>query len=214
MAPLGGWFSRVLSKSGMPDNSLRLVVGLGNPGSKYAATRHNAGFMAVDAVAQAFNIKLDHHKFNVTFGRGRVKGIAVILALPQAFMNASGPPIRRLADYFRITGRDMLVVYDDIDLPFERLRIKAKGGHGGHKGVRSIMDAFGGGDFARLRIGIGRSTGTSSVTDHVLGRFSPQEQDRLADVIEQARDAVVTLLCKGTKEGMNKFNVKRTTISR
>ena len=211
---MGGWVRRVLSKPGMPETSLRLIVGLGNPGPKYAATRHNAGFMAVEAVAQRFGIQLDQRKFNVVFGRGRIDGVAVILALPQAFMNASGPPIRRLADYFRITGRDMLVVFDDIDLPFERLRIKAKGGHGGHKGVRSIMDAFGSGDFVRLRIGIGRSAGINNVTDHVLGRFSPQEQDRLEEVMDRARDAVVTILCKGTKEGMNTFNTKGTTISR
>jgi PTH1 family peptidyl-tRNA hydrolase len=119
-----------------------------------------------------------------------------------------------LAHFFRIPSKEMVVIHDDIDLVFGRLKIKEKGGHGGHNGVRSLIDALGAGDFVRLRIGIGRSEIGSDVVDHVLGRFSAQEKTALADVITRARDAVVTILCKGTKEGMNRFNNTSITNSR
>lgn len=188
-------------------------MGLGNPGPQYAATRHNAGFMVIDALAAAYAIRLDKTKFEVVYGRGEIEGLEVILAKPQAFMNRSGPPLQQLAHYFKIPGADMLVIHDDIDLPWERLKIKEKGGHGGHNGVRSLMDAFGGGNFVRLRIGVGRSDIGEGVTGHVLGRFSGPEREALARVITRSRDAVVTILCKGAKEGMNRFNDKRSINS-
>jgi PTH1 family peptidyl-tRNA hydrolase len=107
----------------------------------------------------------------------------------------------------------MVVIHDDIDLGFGRLKIKEKGGHGGHNGIRSLMDAFGGGDFVRLRIGVGRSKVGERVTDHVLGRFSVHDKQLLARIISEARDAVVTILCRGAKEGMNLFNGKDLTIT-
>jgi PTH1 family peptidyl-tRNA hydrolase len=190
----------------MPDKNLRLVVGLGNPGDTYAATRHNIGFMVLEAVADRFGIALNRRKFNAILGRGVIDGSAVVLAEPQAFMNRSGPPVQQLAHYYRILCEDMLVIHDDIDLTFGRLKIKEKGGHGGHNGVRSLIDALGGGDFVRLRIGVGRSENGNGVVDHVLGRFNAQEKSVLPDLILRARDAVVTILCKGTREGMNRFN--------
>ena len=198
----------------MPQKRLRLVVGLGNPGDAYATTRHNVGFMALDAVAAAYKIALDKRKFNAVMGRGLIEGSEVILAQPQSFMNRSGPSVQQLVHYYRILCEDLLVIHDDIDLTFGRLKIKEKGGHGGHNGVRSLIDALGAGDFVRLRIGIGRSEIGSDVVDHVLGRFSAQEKTALADVITRARDAVVTILCKGTKEGMNRFNNTSITNSR
>ena len=129
----------------MPQERLRLVVGLGNPGKSYGATRHNAGFMVLDEVADAYGIGFNHRKFEAVFGRGSINGVKVILAKPMAFMNRSGRPVRKVADYFRILCEDMLVIHDDIDLALGRLKIKEKGGDGGHKGLRSIIDAFGGG---------------------------------------------------------------------
>ena len=192
---------------------LRLVVGLGNPGREYEKTRHNAGFMAVDNIAEAFSISLDKRKFNTVFGKGLIEGVDVILAKPMAFMNKSGPPVQNLAGYFKILYRDMLVIHDDIDLDFGRIKIIEKGGHGGHNGVRSLMDAFGEGDFSRIRIGIGRSGGGADVTGHVLGKYSAGETKNLDKVITGARDAVVTILCKGIKDGMNRFNNKRTVFT-
>ena len=197
----------------MPANRLRLVVGLGNPGKPYEDTRHNAGFMVADKIAQDFNISFNKTKFDATFGRGFIENADVLLAKPMAFMNRSGPPLQKLAHYFKIPGEDMLVIHDDIDLAFGRLKIKEKGGHGGHNGIRSIMDAFGGGNFVRLRIGVGRSEAGENVTDHVLGRFSADKAEMVVRVISAARDAVVTVLCEGTKVGMNVFNRKDLLIT-
>ena len=197
----------------MPANRLRLVVGLGNPGKPYEDTRHNAGFMVADKIAQDFNLALNKPKFDATLGRGFIENVDVLLAKPMAFMNRSGPPLQKLAHYFRIQSEDMLVIHDDIDLAFGRLKIKEKGGHGGHNGIRSIMDAFGGGNFVRLRIGVGRSEAGENVTDHVLGRFSADKAEMVVRVISVARDAVVTVLCEGTKVGMNVFNRKDLLIT-
>lgn len=202
----------------MLQKELRLIVGLGNPGDAYAGTRHNTGFMVVDEIASCFSILLKKRRFDVLFGRGFIEGIEVILAKPLSFMNRSGPPIQQVAKYFRISIKNMLVIHDDIDIPFGRLQIKERGGHGGHKGIRSLIDVFGGGDFARLRIGIGRGiecfgAGKISVTDHVLGRFTFDERVVLGQIVLEAKDAAVTVLCKGIKEGMNAFNKKKITVS-
>ena len=197
----------------MPQKRLRLVVGLGNPGDAYLKTRHNAGFMVVDEVAEAFSIPLVKRKFDTIFGRGSVDGVEIILIKPMAFMNLSGPPVLKIANYFKILCEDMLAIHDDIDLAFGRLKINEKGGDGGHKGVRSLMDAFGGGDFVRLRVGVGRPEARISAADYVLNGFSAKEIEVLDQITTKARDAVVTILCKGTKEGMNRFNNKRILIS-
>jgi PTH1 family peptidyl-tRNA hydrolase len=197
---------------GQSQGRLHLVVGLGNPGSRYAATRHNIGFRVLDRLAAEFAIEVSREKFSTVFGRGRIEDLDVVLAKPLAFMNRSGPPVRSLAEYFRISSRDVLVVHDDIDLAYGRLKIKEKGGHGGHNGVRSLIDAFGGGGFTRLRVGIGRSeTGEQPVADYVLDHFTRSEAAELPRIIERARDAVVAILCKGTKFGMNQFNTRPVT---
>jgi len=197
---------------GAPPGRLCLVVGLGNPGARYAATRHNIGFMVLDRLAADFAIEVGREKFSAGFGRGRIEGLDVVLAKPLAFMNRSGLPVRSLAEFFRISSRDMVIVHDDIDLAYGRMKIKEKGGHGGHNGVRSLIDAFGGGDFTRLRVGIGRSeTAGQPVADYVLDQFTRDETAALPGVIERARNALVTILCKGTKIGMNQFNTKPVT---
>jgi len=197
----------------MPKKCVRLVVGLGNPGNTYKKTRHNVGFMVVDQIAEDFSIALVKQKFDTIFGRGVVDGVEVVLAKPMAFMNRSGPQVQKIARYYRILSEDMLVVHDDIDLAFGRIKIKEKGGDGGHKGVRSIIDAIGGGDFVRLRIGVGRPEASISAADYVLGKFSSKRKKVLHRIITEARDAVGTILCKGAKEGMNRFNDKRILIS-
>jgi PTH1 family peptidyl-tRNA hydrolase len=169
--------------------------------------------MVVDEVAEAFSIPLVKRKFDTIFGRGSIDGVEVILIKPTAFMNLSGPPVLKIANYFKILCEDMLAIHDDIDLAFGRLKINEKGGDGGHKGVRSLMDAFGGGDFVRLRVGVGRPEARISAADYVLNGFSAKEIEVLDQITTKARDAVVTILCKGTKEGMNRFNNKRILIS-
>jgi peptidyl-tRNA hydrolase, PTH1 family len=194
----------------MPQSLVKLIVGLGNPGKEYAMTRHNAGFIVVDKLAEAFRISIDKNKFDVIYGKGKIKGNDIMLAKPQAFMNRSGSPVRKLAGFYRISCEEMLIIHDDIDLAFGRIKIKEKGGDGGHKGIRSIIDAFGGGNFTRLRIGIGRSEAGADVVDHVLGRFNPEEKALLDKIIATAMDAALTILCESAKEGMNRFNRLKT----
>ncbi len=190
----------------MPEQRVHLVAGLGNPGQTYADTRHNAGFLVIDALADRHGIGIQRQKFEVHFGRGRIGGIDVVLAKPQGFMNRSGLPLRRLADYFRISCRQVIIVHDDIDLAFERLKIKEKGGDGGHKGIRSVIDAFGDNQFARVRVGVGRPQFDGDVVNHVLNQFDSDERAKLDELIQQACQAIETILCKGTKEGMNRYN--------
>ncbi len=196
----------------MGQQRLRMVVGLGNPGEAYSRTRHNTGFVVVDALAEAYTIPLNKTKYDTVFGRGTIEGMDVLLAKPMAYMNRSGFPVQRLAHYFRILREDLLVVHDDIDLAIGRLKIKEKGGDAGHKGIRSMMNAFGGGDFTRLRVGVGRSESDTSVSDHVLGTFRTEEEEIMNIIIKRAKDAVVSTLSKGIAEGMNRFNNTTITI--
>ena len=191
---------------------LRLIAGLGNPGNQYRETRHNAGFLVLDEIGREYSLATDKKKFSTLYGRGSVENNELVLVKPMAYMNNSGPPLRRLADYFRISGEEILVIHDDIDLAFGRLKIKEKGGHGGHNGVRSLMDAFGGGDFARLRVGVGRSESRADVTDHVLGKFNAEELKHLNRIVSRARDAVTTILTEGLTVAMNRFNDRRFTM--
>lgn len=198
----------------MPQKKVCLIVGLGNPGSQYAETRHNAGFMAIDKVADSFSVLVEKSKFNALYGRGRIENVDVILAKPMAFMNKSGYPVQQIAGYFKISCQDILVIHDDIDLAFGRLQIKEKGGSGGHKGIKSIIEVLGRDDFARIRIGISRENfrDMSGVSNYVLSRFSPDERLILPKIITRTKDAVVTILSKGIKEGMNIFNKKNIIL--
>ena len=197
----------------MSDRTVHVVAGLGNPGDKYRGTRHNVGYFVIDSLSSEFAIPLDRQKFDAIYGRGSVRDADVILVKPRFYMNRSGIPIRRLIEYFGISHRNMLVVHDDIDLVYGRIKIKVKGGHGGHNGVRSIIDALGDGNFTRLRVGIGRSENENNVTGHVLGRFRPDEKKLLEKIVERSRNAVVTILCEGTREGMNRFNERTIQTS-
>lgn len=190
----------------MPEQTVYLVAGLGNPGLNYTETRHNAGFLVIDALARQHAIAVERQKFDTFFGRGRISAVEVILAKPQTFMNRSGPPLRRLADYYRIQCEQLVIVHDDIDLAFNRLKIKEKGGDGGHKGIRSVIDAFGANQFARVRVGVGRPQFNGDVVNHVLNKFSYDERSTLDKFIQRACQAIETILCKGTKEGMSRYN--------
>lgn len=193
----------------MSDKRIVLIAGLGNPGEKYEKTRHNAGFQVVDALSLAWSIPLSKNKFDLVFGRGAIEGVDVILAKPLAYMNRSGPPLKKLADYYSIPSEDLFIIYDDIDLTFERIRIKEKGGHGGHNGLRSLIDAFGTNNFPRLRLGIGRPGTSTDVTGHVLGRFSVEEAEIFTRMVDSAGKAVVAVLRDGLTVAMNNFNCLR-----
>jgi len=183
-------------------------VGLGNPGKRYAATRHNIGFMIIDAMAKTYSANITDKIFDTVFGKTNIDGIDAVLAKPMNFMNRSGPPVSLLSKKMGICVKDMLVIHDDMDLEFGRIKIKEKGGHGGHRGIISLLDALGDDSFSRLRIGIGRPKPDTDAIEHVLGNFTETEQDMLNQVIDSAREAAVSVLCKGTRESMNVFNGK------
>lgn len=190
-----------------------MIIGLGNPGPRYSKTRHNIGFEVIDAISREFVISLKMHPSNARIGRGRIEGREVVLMQPMAYMNLSGIPVYQLAQSFGLSCEDMLIVHDDMDLAFGRIKIKEKGGSGGHNGIQSLIDAFGGGDFARLRMGIGRPEEGMNAVDHVLSSFNPEESIMVEHIISRARDAAVTVLCNGAKEAMNRFNRPIITIS-
>jgi PTH1 family peptidyl-tRNA hydrolase len=190
-----------------------MVVGLGNPGPEYEKTRHNFGFRVLDRIAAGYRVPIGNQKYQAAFGSGKIGERDVVLVKPMAFMNRSGPPVWKLARKFQINSNDILVVHDDIDLAFGRIKIKEKGGHGGHNGLKSLVDAFGG-EFPRIRMGIGRPEEFMSVTDHVLGRFSEAEREFLDPLIAIARDAAAMILVEGTSAGMNRFNNTKISVSR
>jgi len=192
----------------MPQKKIFLVVGLGNPGDAYVTTRHNAGFMVLNKVSEAFYIPFKK-RFHALLGFGLIKSSEVILSKPMAFMNLSGIPVKKILTYFKIPFENMIVIHDDIDLDFGRLQIKKNGGHGGHNGLKSIIETVGSNNFVRLRIGIGRSEGCMDVANYVLSQFNTNEKKLLDKIIEKALDAVVITIYKGTKEAMNIFNEKR-----
>ncbi len=196
----------------MPKNRFRLIVGLGNPGEEYRLTRHNIGFMVVDRLAYKHRILVDKRKFGAVYGLGRVDGRSVILAKPLTFMNMSGPAVRNLAHFFKVDTKDLLVIHDDIDLVFGKIKIKRKGGDGGHNGLKSLIEDIGNGTFARVRIGIGRPDTKQDVKRYVLNKFDAQQETVLDEVITMAQGAVVTILLKGLTEGMNLFSRKEVGL--
>ena len=185
-----------------------LVAGLGNPGERYRCTRHNVGFRVVSALGAKAGIAFDHQAVDRRWGRGRIAGQPVVLVQPLGYMNCSGPPVGRLMKELEIGHGAMIVVHDDIDLALGRLKIKEKGGDGGHRGIRSLMDAIGDGDFIRLRIGIGRPVAGIDVVDHVLGNFAEEELRLIDPAIERACAAIATVLVDGTRAAMNRFNTR------
>jgi PTH1 family peptidyl-tRNA hydrolase len=185
-----------------------LVAGLGNPGVRYAATRHNIGYRVVAPLAGSAAIQLHCGNRDIRWGRGRISGKEVILAQPLAYMNRCGPPIRLLMEEQQIGREALFVIHDDLDLAFGRFKIKEKGGDGGHRGIRSLIDALGNGDFGRLRIGIGRPASDIEIVDYVLGDFFPDEARTLNAIIDHACEAVTTVLTAGIRTAMNRFNMR------
>ncbi|EEF50632.1 peptidyl-tRNA hydrolase, mitochondrial [Ricinus communis] len=175
-----------------------LIVGLGNPGKKYQSTRHNVGFEMVDAVADSEGIPLSSVSFKALLGKGYIGNVPVMLAKPQTFMNASGESVGAIVSYYKIPLKQVLLIYDDLDLPFAKLRLLPKGGHGGHNGMRSVIDHFKGSrDFPRLRIGIGRPPGKMDSANFVLRPFSRQEHEELDFTFQQGLEAIRILLLEG-----------------
>jgi PTH1 family peptidyl-tRNA hydrolase len=189
----------------MNDAERFLIVGLGNPGRKYRGNRHNIGFMAVDALAAAYNIESSKVQNKAIVGNGRIQSRNVIIAKPQTYMNNSGDAVGPLARYYKVPPENVLIVYDELDLPFGTIRLREKGGAGGHNGMRSIINHLGE-NFPRLRLGIGRPPGQMPVPAYVLQDFSKDDLPLLDDVLAEAIRAIETYLSEGIQMAMSRHN--------
>lgn len=186
-----------------------LVVGLGNPGSQYEATRHNVGFRAVDVLAKEAGVKIDRAKFQALTAQATVGGVRVLLMKPQTYMNLSGVAVKQAADFYKVPPERVLVLFDDIDLDVGRLRIRAKGSAGGHNGIKSIISSLGSQDFPRIKIGVGAKPHPDyDLADWVLSRFTLAEQKLLEPVIEHAAAAVPMIFTQGIERASSQFNRK------
>jgi len=187
---------------------MKLIVGLGNPGRQYEETRHNIGFKVIDELSEQLNIPLDKAKFNGIFGQGMVNGEKVLLLKPLTYMNLSGECIRPLMDYYDILVDEILVIYDELDLPVGKIRLREKGSAGGHNGMKSIINHLGTQEFKRIRIGINRPTNGMKITDYVLGRFQAEESEDIKNAIRNSSEAAQAWLSTPFLQVMNEFNAK------
>jgi peptidyl-tRNA hydrolase, PTH1 family len=182
-----------------------LVAGLGNPGPDYAGNRHNAGYMVADLLAERAAARFRRGRFRSVAAEGRLAGLSVVIGKPSVFMNESGGPVAALAGYYRVPADRIVVVHDELDLPFGAIRLK-RGGGGSHNGLRSVVSSLGTGGFYRVRFGIGRPPGRMDPAAYVLRDFSAAERKELPLLLDRAADAVETLLAHGLAVAQNTFN--------
>lgn len=185
----------------------RLIIGLGNPGPKYQWTRHNAGFMVLDHLSRVMGVALARKSFSGLYGEGSWHGDRLLLLKPQTFMNLSGRSAAEALRFHKLTNSDLIVIHDDLDIPFGRVKIKEGGGHGGHNGLRSLMQELGGGDFVRVRVGVGRPV-RGDAADYVLANFSPAEMAGLPTLLDGVVDLLGELLRNGLPRTMSLYNNK------
>ena len=183
-----------------------LIVGLGNPGTRYRCTRHNVGFRCVDLIARKWDIRQSERRAKAVLGRGNHAGKDIVLAKPRTFMNNSGEGVAYLLTRFAATPADLVVIYDEMELPVGRLRIRPSGSDGGHNGMRSIIAALNTQNFPRIRVGIGPPPPELGSISHVLGRFSQEESPQIAQSVKMVAEAVECLLEENIDVAMNRFN--------
>jgi len=186
---------------------MKLIVGLGNPGRRYQGTRHNSGARVIDTLARRHRVALREEGW-ADVGALTLDGARVLLARPQTYVNVSGTAVADLRRRHRLPLENLLVAFDDLDLPVGQIRLRAKGGHGGHNGMRSIIETLGSEEFARLRVGIGRPPEGVDPADYVLSRFSKEEQAQLDEAVERAADAVEAFVRRGIEAAMSAFNLR------
>ncbi|WP_232699020.1 aminoacyl-tRNA hydrolase [Brevibacillus daliensis] len=168
---------------------MKVIIGLGNPGKQYEDTRHNVGFLAIDKISKQLNIPLSQMKFRAIIGEGNVSGEKVLLVKPQTYMNLSGETVGQLVSYYKITANDLIVIYDDLDLPVGKLRLRVKGSAGGHNGIKSIIAHLGTQEFNRIKIGIDRPEQGKSISDYVLHSFPKSDMSFIQDAIDLSAKA-------------------------
>lgn len=184
-----------------------VIVGLGNPGKKYETTRHNAGFLAIDALAQKYGIPVTEKKHKALCGSGYIEGIKVILVKPQTFMNLSGESVREVLDFYKLDPEEeMVVLYDDISLAPGNIRIRKKGSAGGHNGIKSIIAHAGTQNFMRVKIGVGEKPSGWDLADYVLGHFSEEDEAKIKEVMPDIMAATVLVSQGDADKAMNEFN--------
>lgn len=188
-----------------------LVAGLGNPPAQYAGTRHNVGAELIERLASDSGSSLSRNRrAGCATAEVRMAGAAVVLAVPEGFMNTSGGPVQRAAGWYRVPPEQLIVCHDDLDLPLGELRLKRGGGAGGHNGLKDIDRALGTPEYLRVRIGVGRPPGTSAAADHVLRPFAVEERDTLAIVLDTAATAIATLIGDGLEAAQNRHHGRAT----
>lgn len=193
----------------MEEKNLFLVVGLGNPGEKYLKTRHNVGFRVVDVLANKLSVLVKENKFKGLYALANLNEHKIILNKPQTYMNLSGEAVAPLLRWYKIPPERMIVIYDDLDLPLGKIRIRGKGGAGGHKGILSIINNLGTQDFPRIKIGVGRPENVNYDTaDWVLGQFSKQEEEIMTKSFDLAVESIEDFVNNGLEGVMNKYNCK------
>ncbi|MDN3352494.1 aminoacyl-tRNA hydrolase [Actinomadura sp. DC4] len=185
-----------------------LVVGLGNPGPDYAGNRHNAGFMVLEVLAGTVGVRFKSHRARADVLEGRLAGQRVVLAKPKSYMNESGGPVKALCDFYKIPVERLIVVHDELDIPYGTLRLKRGGGDNGHNGLRSITKSLGGRDYLRVRFGIGRPPGRMDAAAFVLRDFSATERKELELGVDRAADAVEALITQGLDRAQNTFHAE------
>lgn len=184
-----------------------VIVGLGNPGSKYEGTRHNVGFRVLDCLASAYRIEINQRKHRALCGTGVIEGHRVLLLKPQTYMNLSGESVREVVDFYKIDPEEeLLVIYDDVSLEPGQLRIRRKGSAGGHNGVKNILLHLGTQVFPRIRVGVGKKPEDYDLADYVLGRFSKEEAGPMQEAFVRAASAAAAILTVGPDKAMNEFN--------
>ncbi|PYZ95461.1 aminoacyl-tRNA hydrolase [Alteribacter lacisalsi] len=185
---------------------MKLIVGLGNPGPKYDGTRHNVGFDVIDRCQDKLNISLSQNKFKGVYGSAGMGDQKIFLLKPLTYMNLSGESVVPLMNFYKMTAEDILVVYDDLDLAPGKIRLREKGGAGGHNGMKSLIQHLGTDRFKRIRVGVGRPDHGQAVTDHVLGRFAPDEREDVNTALEKAAEACEAWTKEPFNQVMNQFN--------
>jgi len=185
---------------------MKLVVGLGNPGKRYDGTRHNIGFVVIDALAEAPGVGKWQDRFDAELAEWFADGEKVLLLKPQTFMNLSGRAVRQAVDFYQLDHADLLVVCDDMSLPLGKLRFRARGTHGGHNGLRDIQNHLGTTEYSRLRIGVDAPGGEGEAVDHVLGKFRPSERSAMNDAVQRSVQGVSLWVREGIDPCMNQYN--------
>ncbi len=183
-----------------------LIAGLGNPGTEYAATRHNIGFDMVTYLSDKYRIPLRSREGKAIVGKGMIEGEKVMLAQPQTYMNLSGESVRALMDYYKLSLEDLVVIYDDISLSVGQVRIRPKGSAGGHNGIKNIIQHLGTQEFSRIKIGVGAKPEQGDLVKHVLGRFGKEEDAKIRDVFALAESGLLALMQCDVATAMNKVN--------